>query len=120
MSKRSIHDDKRDRIRYCQMHMAQLLLQDIDAETTEKLEKRAKLLGTTPAEAALRLLREHLRSEPDEVGASANDTSDPRFVPSHGILVFTGALMNSAMPDHRELREERTNLLLGNIDEGRF
>lgn len=44
--------------------MAQLVLKDIDTETAEKLEMRAKRLGTTPEEEASRLLRERLRAEP--------------------------------------------------------
>ncbi len=44
--------------------MAQLVLKDIDTETAEKLDLRAKRLGTTPEEEASRLLRERLRTEP--------------------------------------------------------
>lgn len=44
--------------------MAQLVLKNIDAETAEKLEMRAKRLGTTPEEEAAQLLRERLRAEP--------------------------------------------------------
>lgn len=44
--------------------MAQLVLKNIDAETAEKLEIRAKRLGTTPEEEAAQLLRERLRLEP--------------------------------------------------------
>jgi plasmid stability protein len=40
--------------------MAQLVLKDIDTETAEKLDLRAKRLGTTPEEEASRLLRERL------------------------------------------------------------
>lgn len=44
--------------------MAQLVLKDIDTETAEKLDLRAKRLGTTPEEEASRLLREGLHAEP--------------------------------------------------------
>lgn len=43
--------------------MAQLVLKDIDTETAEKLDLRAKRLGTTPEEEASRLLRERLHAE---------------------------------------------------------
>ena len=43
--------------------MRQLILNNIDIETAERLELRAKRLGTTPEEAASRLLRERLRME---------------------------------------------------------
>jgi len=44
--------------------MARLVLKNLDAETAEKLELRAKRLGTTPEEEAAKLLRERLRGEP--------------------------------------------------------
>jgi hypothetical protein len=103
--------------------MAQLVLNDIDSETAEKLERRAKRLGTTPEEEAARLLRERLRTEPDREVATTNadqEGSDPRFVRRHGFLVFTGAVANEEIPDHRAIREERVDSLLKGIDEGRF
>jgi hypothetical protein len=73
--------------------MAQLVLSGIDAETAEKLERRAKRLGTTPEEEASRLLRDRLRAEPGgELAATGaeEEGSDPRFVRQHGFLVFMG------------------------------
>ena len=84
--------------------MAQLILNDIDQETAEKLEQRAKRLGTTPEEEASRLLRERLRAEPDrDVSATGTDEAglDPRFVRSHGFLIFTGAVATEEIvPTH--------------------
>ena len=86
--------------------MAQLVLNDIDAETAEKLERRAKRLGTTPEEEACRLLRASLRAEPGhELTATGADEEgpDPRFVRQHGFLVFTGAVAIEEIPAHRAL-----------------
>lgn len=55
--------------------MAQLVLKNIDAETAEKLEMRAKRLGTTPEEEAAQLLRERLRAEPHRELAMASTTA---------------------------------------------
>lgn len=62
--------------------MAQLVLKNIDAETAEKLEMRAKRLGTTPEEEAAQLLRERLRGEPHREPAttSAAAVKTPAFV----------------------------------------
>lgn len=103
--------------------MAQLVLNDIDTETAEKLERRAKRLGTTPEEEASRLLRDRLRAEPErEVVATGTDEdgADPRFVRQHGFLVFTGAVATEEIPDHRALREDRVDSLLKGDDEGRL
>jgi len=103
--------------------MAQLVLNDIDKETAEKLERRAKRLGTTPEEEASRLLRDRLRVEPGrEVTAAGGEEegSDPRFVRQHGLLVFTGKVAAEEIPDHRALREERVDLLLKGVDESRL
>ncbi|MEO7328041.1 MAG: hypothetical protein ABI193_05655 [Minicystis sp.] len=103
--------------------MAQLVLNNIDVETAEKLDRRAKRLGTTPEDEAARLLRERLRSEPDcEVAAPSaqQESSDPRFVRRHGFLVFTGAIVNEEIPDHRAIREERIDALLKAADEDRL
>jgi plasmid stability protein len=103
--------------------MAQLVLNDIDVETVEKLEQRAKRLGTTPEEEASRLLRDRLRAEPGhELASTGTDEegSDPRFVRQHGFLVFTGTLASEEIPDYRALREERVDSLLKSIDEGRL
>ena len=103
--------------------MAQLVLNDIDLETAEKLELRAKRLGTTPAEEASRLLRDRLRAEPGrEVDTTAADeeSSDPRFARQHGFLVFTGAIATEEIPDHRALRDERIDSLLKGVNEGRL
>lgn len=73
--------------------MARLILNDLDEETAEKLERRARRLGTTPEEEASRLLRDRLRAEPggEPAGTSADaEALDPRFVRQHGFLVFTG------------------------------
>ena len=59
--------------------MRQLILNNIDVETAERLELRAKRLGTTPEEEASRLLRERLRME-REVVVSDEIGVDPRFV----------------------------------------
>jgi plasmid stability protein len=103
--------------------MAQLVLDDIDLETVEKLELRAKRLGTTPEEEASRLLRERLRAEPGP-GAEAPEAdasgSDPRFARRHGFLVFTGEIASENIPDHRTIREERIEGLLKGADEGRL
>lgn len=103
--------------------MAQLVLSNIDLETAEKLERRAKRLGTTPEDEAARLLRERLRSEPGhEVAAptTQQEGSDPRFVRRHGFLVFTGAVASEEIPDHRAIREERIDALLKAADEDRL
>ncbi len=104
--------------------MALLVLSNIDPETTEKLERRAKRLGTTPEEEASRLLRERLRSEPSPDVAVADDaneaTPDPRFKRSQGFLVFMGAVAPEVIPDHRALREDRVDSLLGGVGEGRL
>jgi hypothetical protein len=103
--------------------MAQLVLSDIDVETAEKLERRAKRLGTTPEEEASRLLRDRLRAEPGgELAATGaeEEGSDPRFVRQHGFLVFTGVVETEEIPDHRALREERVDSLLKGVDEGRL
>ncbi len=103
--------------------MAQLILNDIDLETAEKLERRAKRLGTTPEEEASRLLRDGLRAERGhELAATGTDEEgpDPRFVRQHGFLVFTGAIATEEIPDHRALREERVDSLLKGIDEDRL
>lgn len=71
--------------------MRQLILNNIDVETAERLEVRAKRLGTTPEEEASRLLRERLRMDQDVEGANESGV-DPRFVKAHGLLVFTGIL----------------------------
>ena len=103
--------------------MARLVLNDIDVETAEKLERRAKRLGTTPEEEAARLLRDRLRAEPahERAATSADEEDpDPRFVQQHGFLVFTGAVATEEIPDHRALREERVDSLLKGVDEGRL
>lgn len=103
--------------------MAQLVLTDIDVETAEKLQRRAKRLGTTPEEEASRLIRDRLRSEPSGEPADAGaheEGADPRFVRQHGFLVFTETLTTEEIPDHRTLREERADSLLEGIDEGRL
>jgi hypothetical protein len=103
--------------------MAQLILNDIDQETAEKLELRAKRLGTTPGHEVSRLLGDSLRVEsgyelattgPDEEGP------DPRSVRQHGFLVFTGAIASEEIPDYRALREERVDSLLKGVDEDRL
>jgi len=98
--------------------MRQLILNNIDVETAERLELRAKRLGTTPEEEASRLLRERLRMEQEVAGADESGV-DPRFVQAHGLLVFSGMLAADDVPDHRELRDERTDALLKVFDEGR-
>ena len=103
--------------------MAQLVLNDLDVETAEKLERRAKRLGTTPEEEASRLLRDRLRAEPiGELASTASDDegTDPRFVRQHGFLVFTGVIATEEIPDHRALREERVDSLMKGVDEGRL
>lgn len=103
--------------------MARLLLTDIDVETAEKLERRAKRLGTTPEEEAGRLLRDRLRAEPSgEFLAAATDEAslDPRFERRHGFLVFTGTIATDEVPDHRALREERVDSFVKGADEGRL
>ena len=101
--------------------MAQLVLKNIDAETAEKLEVRAKRLGTTPEEEASRLLRERLRGEPHHESEQQLDRSgvDPRFVRKNGFLVFVGTVETDETPDHRALRDERIDSLIEGIDEGR-
>lgn len=104
------------------VRMAQLVLNDLDVETAEKLERRAKRLGTTPEEEASRLLRDRLRAEPAGEPASTGldaAASDPRFVRRHGFLIFTGEVAPEEIPDHRDLREERIDSLLKGVDEGR-
>jgi plasmid stability protein len=90
---------------------ARLILNDLDVETAEELERRAQRLGTTPEEEASRLLRDRLRGEPAPTGADAA-ASDPRFVRQHGFLIFTGEVAPEEIPDHRALREERVDALL--------
>lgn len=97
--------------------MAQLVLKNIDAETVEKLEMRAKRLGTTPEEEAAQLLRDRLRAEPHREPATT--TSVAAVKRKHGFLVFVGAVKTEEIPDHRVLRDERIVALLERADEGR-
>jgi plasmid stability protein len=103
--------------------MAQLILSNLDPEILEKLELRAKRLGTTSQSEASRLLRETLRAETESGSARAetdgNEPIDSRFVRREGFLVFTGAVAPDDVPDHRTLREERVESLLKGADEGR-
>lgn len=68
----------RQSIRETGVQMAQLLLSDIDTETVEQLELRAKRLGTTPEEEASRLLRERLVT-PAIVHATTANALDPEI-----------------------------------------
>jgi hypothetical protein len=95
--------------------MAQLILDNIDPEIVEKLQVRAKRLGTTPEEEASRLLQDQLRAEPGAIAGA-----DPRFEKRGGFLVFTGAIGADDIPDHRALREERVDSLLKGAGEGRL
>ncbi|AUX44932.1 uncharacterized protein SOCE26_064020 [Sorangium cellulosum] len=98
--------------------MARLVLDNLEPDIVEKLELRAKRLGTTPEKEASRLLGEGLRAEPEperdhEDGAQADGTeADPRFVRRHGFLMFTGEIAAEDVPDHRALRDERVDSLL--------
>ena len=94
--------------------MARPILNHINVETAEALERRAKRLGTTLEEEAPRLLRDRLRAEtegePESASADAA-ASDLRFVRQDGFLVFTGVIATEEIPDHRALREERVDSL---------
>lgn len=103
--------------------MAQLLLADIDPETVQKLELRAKRLGTTVQAEATRLLRERLDADavqPANVQTGCAQEEDPRFVEDHGFLLFVGDVAPEAIPDHRALREERVDALLDGTDARRL
>jgi plasmid stability protein len=103
--------------------MAQLLLADIDPETVQRLELRAKRLGTTVQAEAVRLLRERLEAEagqPANVQPLCQEQEDPRFVEDHGFLVFVGDVAPEAIPDHRALREEHVDSLLNGTDARRL
>ncbi|WP_437807062.1 hypothetical protein [Sorangium sp. So ce1078] len=106
--------------------MAQLVLDNLEPEIVEKLELRAKRLGTTPEKEASRLLRERLRAEPELNSADARDSGareaglDPRFVRRHGFLVFNGEIAAEDIPDHRSARDERIDSLLKGSGEGRL
>lgn len=106
--------------------MAQLVLDNLEPEIVEKLEFRARRLGTTPEKEASRLLRERLRAEPDPDIAEGRDAgaseagSDPRFVRRHGFLVFNGKIATEDIPDHRSARDERIDEIVKGSGEGRF
>ena len=106
--------------------MAQLVLDNLEPEVVEKLEIRAKRLGTTPEKEASQLLRERLCVEPEpriaeESGTGAEEVgSDPRFVRRHGFLVFTGVIATEDIADHRAVRDERIDSLLKGVSEGRL
>jgi hypothetical protein len=94
--------------------MVWLVLDSIDAEILQKLEHRAKRLGTTAQAVASRLLRDGLREETVGVAEPAAPStpaqpiavdaldSDPRFVRDHGLPVFLGELPPDAELDHRD------------------
>jgi plasmid stability protein len=103
--------------------MPQLLLADIDPETVQKLELRAKRLGTTVQAEAVRILRERLEADalqPANVQTAFQQEEDPRFVEDQGFLIFVGDVAPDATPDHRALREERVDSLLDGIDARRL
>ncbi|WP_437720848.1 hypothetical protein [Sorangium sp. So ce861] len=106
--------------------MAQLVLDNLEPEIVEKLELRAKRLGTTPEKEASRLLRERLRAEPDPSIAEGRDPGaseaglDPRFVRLHGFLVFNGEIAAEDIPDHRSARDERIDAIVKGSGEGRL
>jgi alkanesulfonate monooxygenase SsuD/methylene tetrahydromethanopterin reductase-like flavin-dependent oxidoreductase (luciferase family) len=111
--------------------MAQLILENLEPEILERLDLRAKRLGTTPQREASRLLVEGLRGEPEPqavegsrpapdpdepAGRAGQSPADPRFVRRHGFLAFTGPLAPEDIPDHRALREDRIDALLKDTD----
>jgi hypothetical protein len=100
--------------------MSQLVL-DIDADIADKLELRAKRLGTTPQREASRLIRERLEAEPVRSAAEGAEEAvlDPRFVRDHGFLIFVGELSPDEIPDHRMIQDERIDALVKDAGAGR-
>ena len=103
--------------------MTQILV-DIDPDIVERLELRAKRLGSTVQREASRLIRERLQAErpaaSDAAAGSAGEAgTDPRFVLDHGFLIFTGEVAPDAIPDHRAIQEERIDALVKDAGAGR-
>ncbi len=91
------------------MPVTQILV-DLSPDIAEKLELRAKRLGSSLQREASRLIRERLDAEPSQppdAGIAGEAELDPRFVRDHGFLVFTGEVPPDAIPDHRAIQDER-------------
>ena len=105
--------------------MTQILV-DIEPDIAQRLELRAKRLGSTVQREASRLLSERLEAEPAlPSGAAANDADtepglDPRFIRDHGFLIFTAEVSPDAIPDHRTLQDERIDALVRDAGAGRL
>jgi hypothetical protein len=102
--------------------MTQIVL-DIDPDLANRLELRAKRLGTTVQREASRLIRERLEAEPavpSGTGGAEEAVLDPRFVQDHGFLIFAGEVSPDAIPDHRTLQDERIDTLVKDACAGRL
>lgn len=92
----------------------------VDPDIAEKFAARAKRLGTTQDKEISRALREWLATQepaasdqiPSEGDASA-EAVGWRLVEEHGFLMIDGDIPADAIPDHRDLREERIDELVG-------
>ena len=88
----------------------------LDADIVEKFAARAKRLGTTQDKEISRALREWLATrEPvavDENKPSGAEAVSLHLVEEHGFLLLVGDVPADAIPDHRELREERLDDVL--------
>lgn len=99
--------------------MASLVLQDVPSNLLERLELRAKKLGVTPSEEALRLLRASLAEGGQPVaGVEPVREAGELLEERNGLLVFTGELDPTIVPDVLEVREERIDDLVRGHDEG--
>jgi hypothetical protein len=77
---------------------------------------RAKALGVTPAEEALRLLvGGGQRVAAPEAAREAHDLLEER----NGVLVFTGPIDPASIPGVDDVREERLDALIRGDEEGR-
>jgi hypothetical protein len=103
--------------------VAQIVV-DIEPEIVERLELRAKRLGSTVQREASRLITERLEAEPGPSSTAAESTGedaevDPRFVRDHGFLLFAGNVAPDEIPDHRALQDERIDALVKGAGAGR-
>lgn len=87
----------------------------IDPDIIEKFAARAKRLGTTQDNEISRALREWLatqeRMTPDE-SMPAPEAAGWHLIEEHGFLVLEGEVATDAIPDHRDLREQRIDELV--------
>jgi hypothetical protein len=91
----------------------------LDPDIVERFAARAKRLGTTQDKEISRALREWLATQepvaPDELRPAADAAAEAvgwHLVEEHGFLVLEGDIPADAIPDHRDLREERIDALV--------